>query len=72
MCVTACPVRGRGGRSETPTTSPNHCARSHSRDNQPIRREQGPGGGRGGAMPLKRALAVTEPQDETGRRKKEG
>ena len=65
-------MRGRGGRSETPTASPNHCARGHSRENQPIRREQGPGGGRGGAMPHKRALAVTEPQDETGKRRKEG
>ena len=49
--MSACPVRGRGGRSETPTTSPNHCARGHSRENQPIRREQGPRGRRGGAMP---------------------
>ena len=65
-------MKGRGGRSETPTASPNHCARGHSRENQPIRREQGLGGGRGGAMPHKRALAVTEPQDETNSRRKEG
>ena len=65
-------MKGRGGRSATPTASPNHCARSHSRENQPIRREQGPRGGRCGAMPHKRALAVTAPQDETGRRRKEG
>ena len=56
----ACPVRGRGGRSEIPTASPTHCAHGHSRKNQPIRREQGPRGGRGGAMPHKRALAVTD------------
>ena len=57
-------MRGRGGRSETPTTSPNHCARGHSRENRPIRRKQGPGGGRGGAMPHREHLAVTGPQDE--------
>ena len=60
----ACPIKGRGGRSETPTTSPDHCVRDKSRRNQPIIREQGPRGGCGGAVPHERALAITEPQDE--------
>ena len=64
-------MNGRGSRSETPTASPNHCPRGHSRENKPIRREQGPGGGCGRAMPHERMLAVTEPQDETGKRRKE-
>ena len=65
-------MKGRGARSETPTASPNHCVRDNSSGDQPFRREQGPGGGRGGAMPHKRALAGTEPQDKTGKRRKEG
>ena len=67
----ACLVRGRGSRSESPTASPTHCASGHSRKNQPIRKEQGPRGGRGGVVPHKRAWAVTELLDETGRRRKE-
>ena len=57
-------MRARGGRSETPTTRPNHCVRNNSSRDQPIRREQGPGGGRGGTMPDKERLAVTRRQDE--------
>ena len=63
----ACPVRGKGGRSKSPTTSPHHCAPGHSRENWPIRREQGPGRGHGRAMPHKECLAVTGPQDEPSR-----
>ena len=60
-------MRGRGGRSETPTTRPNHCVGDNSNRDQPIRREQGPGGGHGGAMPHKERLAVNGPQDEPSR-----
>ena len=59
----ACPVKGRGGRSESPTTSLNHSVRDNSSGDQPIISEQGPGGGRGEVMSHKRALAVTGPED---------
>ena len=64
--VGACPVKGRGGRSETPTANPNHCLRDNSSGDQPMIREQGPKRLRGRAMSHKGALAVTGPQDETG------
>ena len=66
------PVRGIGGTSETPTSSPTRYSRSYSSKTQLIRREQGPGGECGGAMRHKSASAVTEPQDETSTRRKEG